>query len=523
MSAESDPDLPASRRELDVHARLVRALQQPAPYPHPVDQIKLVETHISSVLLTGRYAYKIKKPLDLGFVDYGTLGRREHFCLEELRLNRRLAPDLYLAVVAITGSADRPKLGASGRPIEYAVKMRQFSQDDLLSHLLERGQLEVEAIEHVASRLARFHGEIETAGEYTPFGKPESVLAPMHQNFEQLRLLLTDGKLLSQLARLERWTGRQYQSLVHALTERKARGYIRECHGDLHLNNIVQLNGEPTIFDGVEFNDALRWIDVMSELAFLIMDLDDRGAPGMANRALNAYLHKSGDYGGILLLRFYQVYRAVVRAKIACIRVEQNDKQHAILDQYRSYASLAERYTQAPKPYLLINHGVTGSGKSTISRQLADVLGAIWLRSDVERGRDGYGVNRGRYSVSARDAVYDRLLQLSGAIIDSGFGVIVDATFLQAAQRASFRALSGAKHLPFLIIETHADEAELRERVGRRLRQGDDPSEADLEVLDNHLKTREPLFGQELAVTVSIEAGNELPVTEIRRRCGLSG
>lgn len=523
MSAESDPDLPASRRELDLHARLVRALQQPAPYPHPVDQIQLVETHISSVLLTGCYAYKIKKPLNLGFVDYGTLGRREHFCLEELRLNRRLAPDLYLAVVAITGSADRPKLRASGWPIEYAVKMRQFSQDDLLSHLLERGQLEVEAIEHVARRLARFHGEIETAGEYTPFGKPESVLAPMHQNFEQLRLLLTDGKLLSQLARLERWTERQYQSLVHALTERKARGYIRECHGDLHLNNIVQLNGEPTIFDGVEFNDALRWIDVMSELAFLIMDLDDRGAPGMANRALNAYLHKSGDYGGILLLRFYQVYRAMVRAKIACIRVDQNDKQRAVLDQYRSYASLAERYTQAPKPYLLINHGVTGSGKSTISRQLADVLGAIWLRSDVERGRDGYGVNRGRYSVSARDAVYDRLLQLSGAIIDSGFGLIVDATFLQAAQRARFRALAGAKHLPFLIMETHADEAELRERVGRRLRQGDDPSEADLEVLDNHLKTREPLFGQELAVAVSIEAGNELPVTEIRRRCGLSG
>ncbi|MGH8503173.1 MAG: AAA family ATPase [Gammaproteobacteria bacterium] len=524
MSEDSKFDGDAIKR----HARLVESLRDPACYPHAVGSVKTLETHISSVVLAGDCAYKLKKPLDLGFVDYTRLARRRHFCEEELRLNRRLAPDLYLDVVAITGALDAPRIAGDGEALEYAVKMRRFSQEHLLSNLSAHGKLEAGAVETVAREVARFHAGVEVAAPDTRFGRPDTVYAPMRENFEQLRPLFEDPELSSQLERIEHWTDAAYRRLKPALRERKALRFIRECHGDLHLGNMVMMGDRPLVFDGIEFNEDLRWIDVVNELAFLVMDLDARGASEFASLALNIYMHESGDYAGLALLRFYQVYRAMVRAKIACIRLKQTAddaaRNHAIT-QYRVYAGLAARYTRPARPCVIITHGVTGSGKSTVSKSLAGALGAIWLRSDVERRRvpsddvQESGVNCGRYAPKSREAVYDRLLQLARGIIDNAFTVVVDATFLQAAQRQRFQTLAAERGVPFIIVDVRADEAELRARVSRRQQAGNDPSEAGLDVLAQHLRTREPLTSRESRNAVLVQSGGPLPIAEIERRC----
>src|SRR6266516_4567782 len=290
-------------------ARLVAALAKPphfgARFGPDCEQVTVLETHISYVLLTGRYAYKLKKAVDFGFLDFTTLAARRHFCEEELRLNRRLAPALYLDVVPITGSVDAPIVGGDGIAIEYAVKMGEFPQDALASGLLTRGELVPADIDALAAMVAAFHGAIEVAAAGAGFGAPEGILQRAQDNCSALLPLLDDPAERAHAARRG------------AFLRRVEEGFVRECHGDLHLGNIARIDGELTIFDCIEFNPALRWIDVMSEVAFTVMDLEDRGRADLSHRFLNAYLERTGDYSGLAVLRFYLVYRALVRAKIA--------------------------------------------------------------------------------------------------------------------------------------------------------------------------------------------------------------
>jgi aminoglycoside phosphotransferase family enzyme/gluconate kinase len=504
---------------------LIRALLAPERYEHPVEGVELVETHISWVLLAGEYAYKIKKPVDLGFLDFSTLAKRRHFCEEELRLNRRLAPQIYLGVVAITGSVDDPRVGATGEPIEYAVKMRRFAQEAQLDRVLARGQLKPAHVDALADELARFHGEIAVAGPGTPFGEPAAVYAPMHENFEQIRPRV-DAALHAPLAQLEQWTQAAHKRLASALAARKRDGFIRECHGDAHLANMALLDAEVVLFDCLEFNEDLRWIDVMSELAFAVMDLDDRGQPDFGWRLLNRYLEQTGDYAGLKVLRFYQVYRALVRAKVAAIRLSQaglrdEERAHA-LEQYRGYVELAERYTRAGATPLMITHGVSGSGKSTVAQLLLESYGAVRVRSDVERkrlaglhpmARSESGIDAGLYTADLSRQTYARLGELARAVIDAGLPVIADATFLKRAQREAMRALAASLHVPFVILDTTAPEEVLRARVRIRRELGHDVSEATAVVLERQLATREPLGAEERAHSVCIET-EPLPTTE---------
>lgn len=302
---------------------LIQALQNSALYDHPVSHFEVIETHISWVLLTGDYAYKIKKPVDLGFLNFSNLVKRHHYCLQELVLNRRLAPQIYLDVIAIGGKPEAPVLGAEPI-IEYAVKMRQFSQSARLDNVLASYELKAEHIDQLADNIAAFHEQIEIAGKDSDYGKPVSVLEPVEENFQQTFTLLSDDGDIRQLELLKNWSLTQYAQLSPYIKQRKMDGFVRNCHGDLHLANIALIDEKIVIFDCIEFNESLRWIDVISETAFITMDLIDRGHSSYAARLLDRYLQCTGDYPGLILFQFYKVYRALVRAKVAIIRAHQS-------------------------------------------------------------------------------------------------------------------------------------------------------------------------------------------------------
>ncbi len=497
---------------------LITALQNPALYDHPIQGFELLETHISWVLLTGPYVYKIKKPVDFGFLDFTTLEKRRFYCQEELRLNRRLAPDLYLAVVSLSGSPERPSFANSGKAIEYAVKMRQFSQDGLLSRLAARNELKSEQIDEMAAAITAFHEQIERAAPSTPFGSPDRVHHWVAENFEHIRPFLSDARASTQLETLQAWSEQERQRRRGQIQARKDEGFVRECHGDLHLGNMALVDGRITCFDCIEFNEDLRWIDVMSEVAFVVMDLCDRGHPQFAYRFLNHYLERTGDYAGTVVLRYYLAYRALVRGKVALLRLGQGrltaQEEAEIWRGYQGYVDLALSYSQAQNPALIITHGVSGSGKSTLAVQLVESLGALRVRSDVERKRlFGFSakadtqsdLQAGIYTPDAARLTYARLAELAAQGIDAGFPVIVDATFLKRSQRNDFRALSVRLGTPFLILAFQAPETVLRERVAGREGAREDASEAGLDVLDAQLRTQEPLSKEEMAETITID------------------
>ncbi|MDQ2694346.1 MAG: AAA family ATPase [Pseudomonadota bacterium] len=488
-------------------AALVAALTAAARYPHPVASVRHLETHISHILLAGEYAYKLKKPLDLGFVDYSSLEQRRECCAAEVRLNRRLAPELYLDCIPICGSADNPVLqGDPAAAIEFAVRMRRFPQQALLDRCLAQGRLTPRHLEASARRIAAFHAAVARSDAASPWGAPEMIRRTALDNFSHCRALLEAPADRQRLDALQIWTEAAWQRLEGVFAARRAGGLVRECHGDLHLGNmILNADGSVTVFDCIEFNAALRWIDVQSEAAFLFMDLCRRHAPDLAWGWLNAYLESSGDYEGLAAFAFYRVYRALVRAKIAAIRHAQTG-QDADLEDCRGYLSLAQAFTRPPPPFLLITHGVSGSGKSFITGRLAPALEAVRLRSDVERKRlfgldplahSGSALAQGIYTDEAGGRTYARLLELAGAVLDGGFPVLVDAAFLDAGRRAAFRALAKDKGVPFVLLACGADPALLRERIIRRAAQGDDATEADAAVLERQLADYAPPAAEE--------------------------
>jgi aminoglycoside phosphotransferase family enzyme/predicted kinase len=511
---------------------LIRGLQNPAVFDHEIAAFQVVETHISWVLLTGPYAYKIKKPVDLGFLDFSSLARRHHFCKEEIRLNSRLAPSIYLEVVAIYGTPSRPSLDpASGEIIEYAVKMRQFPQAAQLDRVLQRGELTAGHIGQLAETVAHFHQDISIADAASPFGTPERIMAPCLENFEQIEARITAPDDTRRLETLRHWTQEQYARLRGVMAARKAGGFIRECHGDLHLRNIALLDDTPQVFDCIEFNDDFRWIDVMSEAAFTVMDLEDRQRRDFAWAFLNHYLEITGDYAGLALLRFFLVYRAMVRAKVDCIRASQpgleETERHEILQEYRSYITLAESYMQPRQPVLFIAHGLSGSGKTFYSQHILEQLPAVRIRSDIERkrlfgleagARTASGVQEGIYSRDASRHTYARLNDLAGVIINAGYSVIVDATFLKQAQREPFTVLADQLGVPYVILEFTAPQNMLRQRIVERARAQHDASEADLEVLEHQLHSVEPLTDKERTRTLTIDTREAFDAKDFQRQ-----
>jgi aminoglycoside phosphotransferase family enzyme/predicted kinase len=513
----------------DPHAALVAALRRALG-----ERTLLIETHISSVLLANDVAYKLKKPVALGFLDFSTLAARKRYCELELALNRRTAPQLYLEVVPITGTVDAPRLGGGGAPLEYAVKMRRFDTEDSFDRLLARGALDPAMVDALADRVAAFHAAVAVAPADSRYGTPQAVLGDALDNFAHIERLDAPGASREALRRLRAWTDSEGEALQATLLARRQGGFVRECHGDLHLGNIARIDGAPTPFDCIEFNEAFRWIDVMSEIAFTVMDFVDRGAPGFAWRFLNRVLESSGDYEGLALLRFYLVYRAMVRAKVALIRARQpgadSRTASAGLADFNHHLADAAGFA-APRPRaLILVGGVSGSGKTTVAQSLLESLGAVRLRSDVERkrlhglsaaARSGSELGAGLYTAQATRDTYARLATLADATLPTGFPVIVDATFLHAADRAPFLRLVREREAHGLLLWCDAPLNVLRERIATRAAAGADASEATLEVLAHQLESLEP--PEPDAVTIFCDSSDAERVAEacaeVARRC----
>ncbi|HFE36965.1 MAG TPA: aminoglycoside phosphotransferase, partial [Gammaproteobacteria bacterium] len=307
---------------VDINTMLL-ALQDPQTYAHKTEKIELIETHISWVILTGMYAYKIKKPVNMGFLDFSTLAKRKHYCELELVLNKRLAADYYLEVVPVTGSYQQPTLGGGEEVIEYALKMRQFPKDAELDIKLASGVLDKSMMELLAEKIAAFHQQINVADDASSFGDLLHVHQPVLNSYAEIVKHVKDEAVIACLNSLKNWSCNEYERLKEIFLSRKNDGFVRECHGDLHLRNIAIVGDEVIAFDCIEFNEDLRWNDVISEIAFVCMDLDDHHCPELASRFLNHYLALTGDYAGLKVFNYYLVYRATVRAMVSCIRLKQ--------------------------------------------------------------------------------------------------------------------------------------------------------------------------------------------------------
>lgn len=497
---------------------LIERLRDPQAYPHPVGEIVVIQTHISWVLLTGDYAYKIKKPVDLGFLDYSTLALRQAACNEELRLNRRSAPALYVDVVPVAGPVESAQVLGPGKPVEYAVRMHEFHQADQLDRLLDTGELEDLDMRWAAAHIARVHGDSPRVEQDSAYGTPKAIRHPVEQTIGKLRELLADDAARERLEPVVAWMAASFESLEATFLARRREGFVRECHGDLHLANLVRLNHEVVAFDCIEFSQELRFIDVISDVAFLMMDLLFHDRPRLAYAFINEYLESGGDYAGVAVLRYYLVYRALVRAMVALLRCQQIDPLRAEAAQASADASahldLAQALIAPSRPTLILMHGYSGSGKTRVSGELMRAWPALRVRSDVERKRllglaadesTRSGIGAQAYSSATTHATYERLRGVAATALQTGFSIIVDAANLQRWQRDRLRSLAAAFGVRFALVSCTATEAELRRRLRERAAAGGDASEADGGVLDYQLQHAEPLDAQEIQLAVQVD------------------
>ena len=473
--------------------------------------VERIETRTSWVFLTSRLALKLKKPLDLGFLDFTRIEARRGACEEELRLNRRFSNGIYRRVIPVRGTPAAPRFDGAGEPIDHLVCMRRFPPGALLSERIEKGSLSAACVERVAIEVAHFHRRAVVARRSIPFGWPQQVL---RSTLDVLERLPGDDP---RVPRLRAWVESQAWSLWDLWKERRQGGFVRECHGDLHLANVAILGDTIVPFDCLEFDPALRWTDVMGDVAFLAMDLDAAGRPDLAFRFLDAYLAATGDFDGLRVLRFQLVHRALVRA-LAHVGEAQDASGH--------YLDAAWRWSRSACPRLMITHGLSGSGKSCATLELLQRAGAVRLRSDVERARlnacEGEPASpRGRrdpHSPAADGRVRERLLAGVRFALAGGFPVIVDATFLREADRSAFRRLARSEGVPFSLLHCQAEVDVLRARIEARQRQGGDPSDATAAVLERQRGLCEPLTVEERAVAFVVRAGEPPDLAGIARR-----
>jgi len=507
---------------------IVRSLLKPDNYDHPVDSVELIETHISWVFLTGAFVYKVKKPVDMGFLDFSTLEKRHYYCNEEFRLNSRLAPEIYLGVVTVTGPEDQATIAGSGNIIDYAVKMLQFPQQMQLDRMLAADSLESQHIDALARWVAEFHQDTSVASNEDHYGEPEQILKPMTDNISHLKSLLTKPSSLEKIDKLEQWILTQYHQAETIFVQRKNQGYIRECHGDLHLRNLAYIDESPLAFDCIEFDPELRWLDVISDAAFLIMDLDDRQQPEFAQQFLNTYLEITGDYNATKVIHFYLVHRALVRAKVEAITAKQSTQDsQAEKDAelaFAGYLELAISYLEPTKPKIIITYGMSASGKTTLSQPLVEKLPAIRIRSDVERKRlfnklssteTSADFNSGIYTSEASSKTYHYLTEVTEIVLDAGYTVIVDAAFLKHTQRQLFRQLANRKNVPFIILEFTAQPDTLRQRINSREK---DMSDADQSVLEHQLSNWKPMSDEEQPDIIGIDTESSINFDELVTR-----
>lgn len=524
-------------------ADLIDALLNPETYPHPVDLITTIETHISIVFLTGPYAYKLKKPVDFGFLNFSTIQRRKKFCELELTLNRRTAPQLYLGIDKIVTDGTHFKLlplkdnntaqnhsnSVDEETLDYLVKMKQFNPNDVLGRMLGESCLNEDMISALTQQIANFHKSAQPVDLNKEYGEPKIQLQPMLDNFPSLSHYFSDPETQQKLNYLLAWTNKKFIINQQILKQRKQNGFVRACHGDLHLDNITLIDDQPVLFDGIEFNEYFRWIDVMSDLAFLLIDLDFRKQFATSYKILSQYLTQTLDYKGLYLLNFYRVYRTMVRAKITALRAEQlpaNSLEQKHIEQTAlHYIDQAIGYTQPinssikAKPKCILLQGVSGSGKSYFANQLLDELegfNAIILSSDRIR-KTLFGIDANHrvteaekkqlYSNHMNQKTYQALADNAQICMNLGFNVILDATFLKHPHREAIYQVAKTCSADCFVFSLVSTMETAKESINLRQKLNNNPSDADIKVMLNQLKYIEQPRTDENALVIHI---NEL-------------
>jgi uncharacterized protein len=510
-------------------------LLRPRGYPHPVAEISLVETHISWVLLTGEFAYKIKRPVCYPFVDLRSAQRRTYFCREELRLNRRFAPRLYLDVCAITAVDGEPRIGGPGEVVEHAVKMRQFEREDELDRLLAAARIEPAELETFGRDLAAIHAGLPAAVRTDAWGHPATIRAVILENLEECARA---GATFNRSADVQTLRGpleRRLEATAHWMSERLAKGCVRECHGDLHAANIVRQASRLIAFDCMEFEPAFRWIDVADDVAFLLADLDSQRRRFHAQAFLSGYLTETGDYQACRVIDLYKSHRALVRAKVDALkhtRAAGASVGETGRARYDVYLDCARRALAPKRPTLVLMCGLSGSGKTWLANRLAPSLDAVHLRSDIERKRlAGLGefahlsaqVGQGLYSQDMSARVYEHLALCAEDVLEGGYKAIVDATFGGRKNRARFRELASRLGATVCLVHCQAPHEILQERITERHLRDTDASDADIPVLSWQEMGWEPIEAQEHFAAIEVETAQADLTELIRRISALNG
>ena len=454
---------------------------RPEMYPDHPRSVELRQTHVSYAFIAGDYVYKIKKPVRFAFLDACTLARRHQLCVDEVRLNRRLAPDVYLGVVPILRRGGEFALGAAfngvdetGAAVEWAVRMRRLGEATMLDRMVAEGRVSVAQIRAIAARLAPFH-RAAAADQGWKYGAAASIWRLVRGNVGELALDCTDAVAPGELDELERFAHRVIELRWSLLNRRALGARVVEGHGDLRCEHVSLAGDSITIIDCVEFSEGLRYVDVASDVGFLAMDLDRLGARGLSDDLVGAYREASGDADLPLLIPLYKVHRALVRAKVEGLTSRDAaiapERRVAAAADARRYVALALDFARESRPALIVVCGLSGSGKSTVARRLADRLGFEWLRSDEVRKRlagvapaarlsESYAA--GAYSREFTEKTYAALLGEAAARLHDGAGVIVDATFAAPVYRAEALALAERAHVPALFVECVASHDENR-------------------------------------------------------------
>jgi uncharacterized protein len=488
----------------DATKQLVECLSSPSSYAHQPRDVRCIQTHISWVFIAPPFVFKVKKPVNLGFLDFSTLEKRRHFCQRELELNRRLCPEVYLEVIPIYASGDRFSLNAKGEPIEYALKMKQLPKGWFLNELLAKGVVGETEINRVISRLHQFYEADVPSQEVEHWGAPEKLKISTDENFAQVEAFA--GKTISPVAfeAIRHFTNGFCAANQQLFNERIQQHRIRDCHGDLHLDHVHITPEATTIFDCIEFNDRFRFIDIANDLAFLAMDFDFDGARELSNLLLRNAASELGDTGLLKLANFYKCYRAFVRGKVESIQassLEAADPQEHTKRAVR-YFRLALRYAiSGSQPLVLVIMGRVGTGKSTVARQLGSELDWPVFSSDRIRKtlagvplteRTAPELRENVYSDQMTDQTYQELVGQGLAALATCGGVILDATFSSRARRDYLRDECAKANVLLQVVELHTEKGEIANRLKKRGRTAEEISDARLEDLEKLSAAYEP-------------------------------
>ncbi|MCB2145799.1 MAG: AAA family ATPase [Deltaproteobacteria bacterium] len=497
-------------------AEILETMMQASFYPHPVEIVQRRETHISTVFLTGPLVYKIKKPVDLGFLDFTSLEKRRHYCLQEIALNRRLSHGVYIDAVPITHHDGTYTLGGSGAPVEVAVKMHQLADTDSMQQRLRRAALDDTDIESLARLLVGFYTQAATVSDVDPSAAPawEENL----QLAEAFAGVWIDRREFEFVRSATRSFYRSHANLFH---RRRLDGKIKDGHGDLRTDHIYFTKSGIQIIDCIEFDDRLRVLDIISDLAFLIMDLEYNHFAEAAGSLIRWYVKLTDDVGALPLLPFYCCYRAMVRCKVSCFHLRERSNRGADSDILKTaaggYLAMARGYAAAfSRPILWVVCGLPASGKSTIAGALAAVVDVNVIRSDVIRkelfsgssapsGQNDYGT--GMYSPLASEATYERLFALAQEDLKKGKSVIIDATFSRASRLAQALRLATCRQATPVFVECRATEASLAARL---LKRETEPSVSDARLihLEAFKKRFEPIAPAGNAIHILVDTEN---------------